>query len=107
MEEIINSNYICKVCGSDINIDAKKCEECGALAAGNIVPAPELKKWSYPQVKWFDTPTVVTILVVFCWPVGLYQMWENKVYSLKARIIISAFWGTLTLVNIILNIVLK
>jgi hypothetical protein len=35
--------------------------------------------------KWYETPTGVSVLIILFFPVGLYLMWKNKIWSNSAR----------------------
>ena len=39
--------------------------------------------------KWYQEPIVVGFLICIFFPVGLYFMWKEKVYSQKTRIIVT------------------
>jgi hypothetical protein len=43
------------------------------------------------NLKWYQKPNGVIILLILFFPVGLYQMWKNQMWTKKTRIIISVF----------------
>ena len=45
------------------------------------------------ELKWYQKPISVIILLIFFFPVGLYLMWKYEVWSKTARWIISAVFA--------------
>ena len=37
------------------------------------------------ELKWYQKPKGVIILLIFFFPVGLYQMWKNELWTKKTR----------------------
>ena len=50
--------------------------------------------------KWFQKPITVILFLIFFFPVGLYLMWKNELWSKTVRVVVSVFFGLLVLVNI-------
>ena len=46
------------------------------------------------ELKWYQKPTGVIIILLFFFPVGLYLMWKNEIWSKKTRWIVT---GTIAL----------
>ena len=53
------------------------------------------------QQKWYQQPATVVVFLIFFFPVGLYLMWKNDLWSKTARVIVSAFFGLLILGNLL------
>ena len=49
------------------------------------------------NLKWHQKPSGVIILLILFWPVGLYLMWKNGMWSKNTRYAISAVCVILTL----------
>lgn len=49
------------------------------------------------ELKWYQKPTGVIILLIFLFPVGLYLMWKNELWTKKTRWIVT---GVLALIVI-------
>ena len=41
--------------------------------------------------KWNQKPLYIILLLIFFFPIGIYFMWKNKVFSVKVRWIVSVF----------------
>ena len=39
--------------------------------------------------KWHEKPRNVVLLLLFCFPLGLYYMWENKIWTMRLRWLIT------------------
>jgi hypothetical protein len=52
------------------------------------------------EKKWHQKPVTVVLFLIFFFPVGLYLMWKNELWSKTSRIIVSVFFGLLVLGNI-------
>ncbi len=50
--------------------------------------------------KWHEKPVVVVLLLIFFFPLGLYFMWKNKIWSNKARIGITVVIALLVITQI-------
>lgn len=50
--------------------------------------------------KWYQKPVTVILFLIFFFPVGLYLMWKNGLWSKTARIVVSVFFGLLILGNL-------
>lgn len=50
--------------------------------------------------KWYQKPVIVILFLIFFFPVGLYLMWKNNLWSKTTRIITSVFFGLLILSNL-------
>ena len=50
--------------------------------------------------KWYQKPVTVILFLIFFFPIGLYLMWKNELWSKTARIVVSVFFGLLVLGNI-------
>ena len=44
-------------------------------------------------VKWNEKPIWITLLLLFFFPLGLYFMWKNRVFSKTTRLVVSIFIG--------------
>ncbi len=53
------------------------------------------------QLKWYQKPMPVTLLIIFAWPVGLVVMWIHKVFSLTVRMAITSIPVLFILFNIV------
>jgi hypothetical protein len=51
------------------------------------------------ELKWHQKPTSIIILLVLFFPVGLYYMWKNDIWTKKTRWIVTASLAILFLVN--------
>ena len=49
------------------------------------------------QLKWYQKPVAVVLFLIFFFPVGLYLMWKNELWSKKARVVVTVFFGLLIL----------
>ncbi len=45
--------------------------------------------------KWYQKPTSIIIFLIFFFPIGLYLMWKNEIWSKTTRIVISIIFGLL------------
>jgi|LakMenE01Jun11ns_1017448.scaffolds.fasta_scaffold9753712_2 hypothetical protein len=52
------------------------------------------------EKKWYQKPVTVVFFLIFFFPVGLYLMWKNELWSKTSRVIVSVFFGLLILGNI-------
>ncbi len=41
------------------------------------------------EIKWYQKPTGVIILIIFCFPIGLYLMWKNELWTKQTRWIVT------------------
>ncbi|MDK2771264.1 MAG: hypothetical protein KYX68_03395 [Flavobacterium sp.] len=53
------------------------------------------------QQKWHQKPVTAVLFLIFFFPVGLYLMWKNNLWSKTARIIVSVFFGLLVVGNLV------
>ena len=51
------------------------------------------------EIKWYQKPNGVIILLIFFFPVGLYQMWKNKLWTKQTRLIVTAIFAVLIVAN--------
>lgn len=51
------------------------------------------------QLNWYQKPMTVILFLIFFFPVGLYLMWKNALWSKQTRWIISSLFALLVLVN--------
>lgn len=42
------------------------------------------------ELKWYQKPTGIIILLIFFFPVGLYLMWKNELWTKQTRWIVTA-----------------
>jgi micrococcal nuclease len=42
------------------------------------------------EKKWYQKPTGIIILLIFFFPVGLYLMWKNELWTKQIRWVVSA-----------------
>ena len=50
--------------------------------------------------KWFQKPITVILFLIFFFPVGLYLMWKNELWSKTVRVVVSVFFGLLVLLSV-------
>ena len=50
--------------------------------------------------KWYQKPVTVILFLIFFFPVGLYLMWKNELWSKTTRVVVSVFFGLLVLGNL-------
>jgi len=43
------------------------------------------------NIKWYQKPISIIILIVLFFPVGLYLMWKNRLWSKSVRILVTIF----------------
>ena len=48
---------------------------------------------SEQNLKWNEKPTSIILLLLFLFPLGLYFMWKNQVFSKTVRVIVSMFFA--------------
>lgn len=51
------------------------------------------------QLKWYQKPTGVIILLLFFFPVGLYLMWKNELWTKKTRWIVTGILALMIAIN--------
>jgi hypothetical protein len=51
------------------------------------------------ELKWFQKPTGVIILLIFFFPVGLYLMWKNDLWTKQTRWIVTAMIAVVIVAN--------
>ena len=51
------------------------------------------------ELKWFQKQTGVIILLILFFPVGLYLMWKNQLWTKKTRWIVSGVIAVLVIAN--------
>ena len=49
------------------------------------------------EKKWHEKPTSIVLLLILFFPVGLFLMWKNNIFSKKIRIFVSIFCGLIIL----------
>jgi hypothetical protein len=47
---------------------------------------------SEQNLKWNEKPILIIPLILFFFPLGLYFMWKNQVFSKKVRVVVSIFF---------------
>jgi hypothetical protein len=47
------------------------------------------------DVKWHAQSTTVALLIIFLWPIGLFLMWKNSVWTGPIRLIITVLLMTI------------
>lgn len=52
------------------------------------------------QQKWHQKPVTAVLFLIFFFPVGLYLMWKNNLWSKTTRVIVSVFFGLLVVGNL-------
>jgi hypothetical protein len=50
-------------------------------------------------IKWYNKPKSVIILLVLFFPIGLYLMWKNQLWSNKVRWIVSIAFAVIVISN--------
>lgn len=53
------------------------------------------------ELKWHQNPNTIIVLLILVFPLGLYFMWKNKLWSNTARLIITGLFGFGIAVNVI------
>ena len=53
------------------------------------------------QQKWHQKPVTAVLFLIFFFPVGLYLMWKNNLWSKMTRVIVSVFFGLLVVGNLV------
>jgi hypothetical protein len=51
------------------------------------------------ELKWYQKPTGIIILLIVFFPVGLFLMWKNEMWSKKTRWIVTGAIGILFIAN--------
>ena len=51
------------------------------------------------ELKWYQKPAGVIILLIFFFPVGLYLMWKNELWTKQTRWIVTAFIAVVIIAN--------
>ena len=51
------------------------------------------------ELKWFQKQTGIIILLILFFPVGLYLMWKNQLWTKKTRWIVSGVIAVLVIAN--------
>jgi hypothetical protein len=51
------------------------------------------------ELKWFQKQTGIIILLILFFPVGLYLMWKNQLWTKKTRWIVSGVLAVLVIAN--------
>ena len=51
------------------------------------------------ELKWYQKPKGVIILLIFFFPVGLYQMWKNELWTKKTRWIATGVVAVMLIAN--------
>lgn len=51
------------------------------------------------ELKWYQKPAGVIILLIFFFPVGLYLMWKNELWTKQTRWIVTGIIAVLILAN--------
>ena len=54
---------------------------------------------NHKQLKWYQKPTAVIILLIFFFPVGLYLMWKNELWTKKTRWIVTGIVAVMVIIN--------
>ncbi len=52
------------------------------------------------QQKWHQKPVTAVLFLIFFFPVGLYLMWKNNLWSKTTRVIVSVVFTLLIIVNV-------
>lgn len=50
-------------------------------------------------LKWYQKPTAVILFLIFFFPVGLYLMWKNEMWSKTARWIVTGVFALAVIAN--------
>ena len=45
-----------------------------------------------PEMKWHQNPTIIILMLIIFFPVGIYFMWKNELWDKKARWIITIIY---------------
>lgn len=51
------------------------------------------------ELKWYQKPAGVIILLIFFFPLGLYLMWKNELWTKQTRWIVTAFIAVVIIAN--------
>jgi len=52
------------------------------------------------NLKWHQRPIIVVLLLIVFFPLGLYFMWKNRVWTITSRWVISIFFTLMVVANI-------
>lgn len=52
-----------------------------------------------PEVKWYQKPTSIIILLIIFFPIGLYLMWKNELWTKQTRWIVTGVITALIIAN--------
>jgi len=47
------------------------------------------------NLKWYQKKSTIILFLIFFFPIGLYQMWKNQIWTKTTRIVISIIFGLL------------
>ena len=51
------------------------------------------------ELKWYQKPTGIIILLIFFFPVGLYLMWKNDLWTKQTRWIVTGILAVIVIAN--------
>ena len=52
-----------------------------------------------PEMKWHQNPTIIILMLIIFFPVGIYFMWKNEMWSNKARWIITSIFVLIVIIS--------
>lgn len=83
----------CSNCGAECSDNLMYCDKCGAMLTATESQNAGFSSTAAVQVDE-KSNTMVILLILFFFPVGLYMMWKyKKSWSQKLKIAITAIWG--------------
>ena len=50
-------------------------------------------------ISWNEKPTNVILLLIFFFPIGIYFMWKNEIFSKKTRVVVSLVFGLILVMS--------
>ena len=51
------------------------------------------------KIKWYEQPTTIIILLIIFFPIGIFLMWKNELWTKKTRWIVTSIFAFLIIVN--------
>jgi hypothetical protein len=58
-----------------------------------------MKMENQTELKWYQKPNGVIILLIIFFPVGLYLMWKNELWTKKSRLIVTSVFAVMIIAN--------
>lgn len=94
IQTIFNSyggTLLCNKCGSQVLSNAMFCTACGSPVMQSVAPTPTpVQKEDQKPRKKQGSNAVAILLLIFCFPVGIYYMWAKTNWKVFVKLIICA-----------------